>query len=451
MNLPNDFIQKINSLLGSDSQAFFEALERLAQKGITLNNSRMRKDCFVANFDEEIEEIPMVDNGYYVGNFKFAENLFNHLGVIYSQEPSAMYPIELLDIQPNDRVLDVCASPGGKSIQILEKLNGTGILIANEIVYKRAKILQENITRMGFDNCIITCNSPEDFEETNLVFDKIIIDAPCGGEGMIRKSSFDINNYSPNTIETNAKRQLNILNSISPLLKNGGTLVYSTCTYDIRENEGVIVEFLKSHKDYEIIDKSEYFNIAERGIKIDNFDTNLALRRYPHKCRGEGQFMIALKRKCENEEYFADKKSFRFKSYIPISNKDKLLINDTFKNVFDIKHMDFVKKDNFIYTEPKVKIDTKSLNVIHLGVCVGEIQKNIFKISHDFYHAYGSQFYHKIDLNKNDAIRYIRGEELDIDMPNNIYSINYLSTPLGGGKIANGKLKNYYSKNYRIN
>lgn len=449
MNLPDNFVDKISKLLGNESSNFFRALDNPPQKGITVNFSRIDRNTFISHFEESIEKIPLVDNGYYVGNFKFGENIFNHMGVIYSQEPSAMYPVELLDIQSGDKVLDVCASPGGKSIQILEKLNGTGLLVSNEIVFKRAKILQENITRMGYDNCIITCNSPEDFENINYKFDKIIIDAPCGGEGMIRKSNFDINNYMPDSIDTNAKRQLKILNSVQHLLKNGGTLVYSTCTYDVRENEQVIANFLSNNNQYEILDKREFRDVCDKGIKIDNFDTNLSLRRYPHKCRGEGQFMIALRKKGEDLDNNIDIKNSIFKNYSKISNKDKDIINATFKDIIDISGMDFVKKDNFIFTIPKVKFDAQSLNVMYLGVFVGEIKQNMLKISHEFYHSFGKQFYHQIELDKSQATKYIHGEELDINAKNNIYAINYLHTTIGGGKIVNGRLKNYYSKELR--
>ena len=154
-----------------------------------------------------------------------------------------MYPVELLDIKEGDFVLDLCASPGGKSIQILEKLNGSGFLLSNEIVYSRAKILYEKLNRMGFNNFAITCNSPQDFIGSDLKFDKIIVEAPCGGEGMFRKDNFDLNAYKQSNIETNANRQMEILNCAKSLLKDGGHLVYSTCTYDRRENEQVIEKF----------------------------------------------------------------------------------------------------------------------------------------------------------------------------------------------------------------
>ena len=248
------FKLKMEKLLGTEAPDFFAALENPCKKAITINTSKVSTEEFEKLADFSITPIPEVSNGYIVENLKVGSHILNHLGCIYSQEPSAMYPVEMLDIEQGDIVLDLCSAPGGKSIQILEKLNGTGLLVANEIVYNRAKILYENLNRMGFKNFIITCASPQEFENTNLKFDKILVDAPCGGEGMFRRDNFDFSAYSKASIETNAKRQLNILNSIKDLLKPNGRLVYSTCTYDILENESVINDFLTTNDNYHIID-----------------------------------------------------------------------------------------------------------------------------------------------------------------------------------------------------
>ena len=237
MNLPLEFEEKMKVLLGDGFDNFKLSLDKPSQKAITINTLRIDLDTFKDLADFTYTPIPKISNGYYVDSFRFGSHILNHAGIIYSQEPSAMYPVELLDIKENDLVLDICASPGGKSIQILEKLNGSGLLVSNEIVYNRAKILYENLNKMGFYNFAITCNNPKDFENLETKFDKILVDAPCGGEGMFRKDNFDFNAYKLINIETNAKRQLSILDSVKNLLKDGGRLVYSTCTYDIRENE----------------------------------------------------------------------------------------------------------------------------------------------------------------------------------------------------------------------
>lgn len=447
MNLPKDFEQKMRDLLGSQADEFFKSLDNPSQKAITVNFERLKKNVFEKNCDFEIEPIPLTQNGYFASIPKFSQNVFNHMGVIYSQEPSAMYPVELMDIHPQDLCLDVCASPGGKSIQILEKLGGDGVLVSNEIVYGRAKILRENLTRMGFDNFVITCNSSEELNKSGTMFDKILVDAPCGGEGMIRKNNFDLNFYNPTSIDSNAERQLEILENISPLLKPNGILVYSTCTYDIRENEQVIFNFIKKHPDFEILNKNEFLAVCDSGIKIEDISTNFGLRRYPHRFKGEGQFMIALKK--VDGESLSPKPSLP-KGFGDVNQKELATIRSALKGVVNLRLDSLVKINDEIYVLPKCKLNLKNLNVIYLGVHVGTLQKNIFKIAHEFYHTYGKYFENKIELNDFDVYKYLHGEELSFEKPNGIYAVEFLGVTLGGGKMTNGKLKNYYPKELRI-
>lgn len=448
MELPQIFKDKIYKLLGDSSNDFFMSLEKPSIKAITLNENVLCKEIFMKTADFSPTPIEKVNNGYYVDNFKFGNHLLSHIGAIYSQEPSAMYPVEMLDIKHGDIVLDLCASPGGKSIQILEKLQGTGLLVSNEIVYNRSKILYENLNRMGFKNFAITCNSPKDYEELNIKFDKILVDAPCGGEGMFRKNNFDFNSYHPELIETNAKRQLSILNSIKNLLKDGGRLVYSTCTYDIKENEEVIANFLKDNRNFKIVYKDGYENVTSSGIKIDNIDTDKTYRRYPHLHLGEGQYMAILEK--DGEESFDYFGILKAKGYSTISRKDEKVIQDTFKNVADISTLNIYKKEDNFYALPETYINFENLNLLTIGTIIGTRENNTFKINHNFYHTYGELFYNKIELNKEEATKYIHGETINTDSPNGIYVVKYLNAYLGGGKVINGTLKNYYPKDLRI-
>ena len=450
MNLPYEFVSKMEKLLGENAKDFFASLDEPSQKGVTVNFMRLDKSKFENACDFDLSPIPLVDNGYYATVPKFNQNVFNHLGVVYSQEPSAMYPSEILGVEPNDRVLDVCASPGGKSIQILEKLNNTGLLVSNEIVFNRAKILEENLAKMGFENSIITCNTPYELGQSGLLFDKIIVDAPCGGEGMIRKNNFDINFYNPTSIDSNAQRQLDILENVQGLLKQGGTLVYSTCTYDPRENEEVISKFLDAHTNYQIIDNSKYLTIADSGIQLSTHPTNLALRRYPHRFRGEGQFMVALTKIQSDDTDSKSPKQTICKNYCKVTQKELDIINFTLKDVLPKQNWEFLKKGDEIFILPYQKINMSNLNVISIGIHLGTIQKNNLKLSHEFYHTFGNKFFNQLELDGLNIIKYLHGEELETDNSNGIYSVNYLGVPLGGGKAVQGKLKNYYKKELRI-
>ena len=448
MDLPIEFINKMKCLLGTDADKFFDELEKPSVKGITVNFDRMNRSNFEKFCDFDHSPIEQIENGFYVDNFKFATHILNHLGVIYSQEPSAMYPVEMLDIEDNDIVLDVCAAPGGKSIQILEKLHNTGLLVSNEIVFNRSKVLYENLSRMGFKNFAITCNSPEDYQNTDLKFDKILVDAPCGGEGMLRKKDFDLNVYNPNAIETNAKRQLSILNSIKDLLKVGGRLVYSTCTYDTRENEEVVAEFLRANPEFKIIKYDRFDTIAKNGIKIDSFNTDYSFRRYPHLHQGEGQFMIALEKIGEDDDNTTTK--FRAKNFEELHKKELLEINKFLEQNTSLNKCQFVKRNDSVFLLPDTTINFENLNLIHIGCMIGTIQKNVFKPHHNFYHTCGQVFKNIIELSDNQLQKFLHGEELEILAPDGMYVVSFHNTALSGGKLKNNKLKNNYPKELRI-
>ena len=442
------FKLKMEKLLGTEAPDFFKSLEEPCKKAITVNFSKISKEDFEKIADFDFHPIPQVNNGYIVDNLKVGSHILNHLGVIYSQEPSAMYPVEMLDIQEGDIVLDLCSAPGGKSIQILEKLNGTGLLVANEIVFNRAKILYENLNRIGFKNFIITCASPQEFESTNMKFDKILVDAPCGGEGMFRRDNFDFSAYSKASIETNAKRQLNILESIKHLLKPNGKLVYSTCTYDILENENVVCEFIKANPEFIIKEEPRLHNDTTPGIQIDGYNTHFARRRYPHKFDGEGQFMALLQKHNKEEEEKTSKLYAR--GFEPVYKKDIEILRSTFKDVADIKNLNLYKRNDNYYVVPDCDFDFDNINVLTLGVLLGTLIKGVIKIAHEFYHPYPELFYNQIELDETQVANYLKGYEVDIDnVKNGIIIVKYRGIALGGGKSVNGVLKNYYPKNLR--
>jgi len=458
MTLNESFKTKMKDLLGNSSQSFFDSLDKPSKKAITVNFSRISTDDFAKLADFKTTSIKKVDNGFLVENLKFSSHKLSHMGIIYSQEPSSMYPIQMLDIKPNDIILDLCAAPGGKSIQILEKLNNTGLLISNEIVYNRAKVLYENINRMGFTNSVITCNSPQDFENTDLKFDKILVDAPCGGEGMIRKDGFDINSYNAQSIDTNASRQLSILNSIKGLLKEGGILVYSTCTYDIRENEGVIAKFLQENPNFEILPCDNLKDVTTMGVKINNTNTDYTLRRYPHLFEGEGQFMAKLRKatsdNSDNDCYSSKLDDFQAKGFTTLYRKEKEQIIRELKNIVNLDGFNFSKRNNSIFVMPEIHLDYEGLNILSIGTLLGTIDKNGIKISHEFYHSFGNRFQNSIELDNEQIYNYLKGYEIELDSNQQLAGIcvvTHNNIAIGGGKITGNKLKNYYPKQLRIN
>ena len=437
-------------LLGKDSDSFFGALELDSVKALTVDYNKVDKPIFVEDSDLDLTKIEEVDNGYYYEG-KIGQNIYHHAGVIYSQDASAMLPVLALDIESNDIVLDMCAAPGGKSIQILEKLNGSGLLISNEYVFNRAKILYENLTRFGYDNYVITNNIPSDFVKKVECFDKILVDAPCSGEGMFRKDDIDTYYWSENNVDTCAVRQLEILDSASKLLKRGGIMVYSTCTYNEQENERVVVEFLKKHQDYVICDLDECLKKATTsGVIVDEkFDTTKCARRYPHIHKGEGQFFVKLRRVGDGEIDYSE--DIIIDKYYEIGRKDRQLIEKQLKNIVNIAKMRLYRKGDNVYIAPNVNFDYSGLNVVTMGVCMGTLDKGVIKLNHTFYKAYYQQFVNIVDLNKEQAKLYLTGNVVDninADI-NGIVAVTYNNLPLGGGKIVGGVLKNYYPKELR--
>lgn len=287
VTLPENFIKQIRIQLGAEADAFFRSYEEERTHGLRLNplklNGHPSRDQFLSSLKlmfglSKIEWCP--EGYYYEESARPGKHPLHQAGAYYIQEPSAMTSAELLDPQPGDTVLDLAAAPGGKSTQIAGKLSGQGVLVANEIHPQRAKILSENIERMGITNAIVTCAAPDvlaaKFPE---MFDKIMLDAPCSGEGMFRKDPDAVDEWSLDHVQMCAARQLDILESAAGMLKPGGTLVYSTCTFNRAENEEVLEAFTSKHQQFSV----------ERTERI-----------WPHLQKGEGHF-AALLRKAHSE------------------------------------------------------------------------------------------------------------------------------------------------------
>lgn len=325
--LPEDFINLRRQLLGDEWDSFMDSYQNPKTYGLRCNPM---KNCDKLPF--QLEQVPWTPEGFYANPEEHpGKHPLHEAGVYYIQEPSAMSVISLLDPKPGETICDLCAAPGGKSTHIAGCLQGQGLLVSNEIFPNRAKILSQNIERMGFANALV-CNEPPDrmADFFPLFFDRIAVDAPCSGEGMFRKDDTAIQEWSPENISLCTKRQRTILNCADNMLKPGGIMVYSTCTFAPEENEEMIAWFLATHPDYTLEDwkdtqpgndsahypdyaglcsgKPEYVNwenlavsVAD-GISPSHLQQNIAplltktLRLWPHKSRGEGHFAARLRK-----------------------------------------------------------------------------------------------------------------------------------------------------------
>ena len=283
--LPEAFLERMKTQLGDEYDDFLRSLER--PRAVALRFNPLKGDAPELPFVQQ--PVPWEPMGfYYDPATRPGLHVYHEAGVYYLQEASAMAPVFLLDPRPGERVLDLCAAPGGKTTQIAGRMNGEGFLLCNEINPKRAKILSRNIERMGVANALVTNEHPEHLAERFAgFFDRVLVDAPCSGEGMFRKEEAAVTDWSQETVEMCARRQAEILHSAARMLKPGGRLVYSTCTFAPEEDEGAVAAFLETHPEFapEVVEAPWFVPVENGGHRL-----------WPHKLLGEGHFAAVLRK-----------------------------------------------------------------------------------------------------------------------------------------------------------
>jgi len=283
--LPEAFLERIKHQLGDEYEAFLASLER--PRAVALRFNPLKGETPALPF--VLENVPWEPRGfYYDPESRPGLHVYHEAGVYYLQEASAMAPVALLDPQPGEKICDLCAAPGGKTTQIAGRMMGEGFLLCNEINPKRAKILSRNIERMAVPNALVTNEHPGNLASRFPgFFDRVLVDAPCSGEGMFRKEEAAVTDWSQETVEMCARRQAEILHSAAQMVRPGGRLVYSTCTFAPEEDELAVAAFLESHPDFEPeILEAPWFVPGENGSH----------RMWPHKLLGEGHFAAVLKK-----------------------------------------------------------------------------------------------------------------------------------------------------------
>ena len=360
--LPQEFLDRIEKQLGEEYPAFLESLER--SRAVALRFNPLKGEIPQLPFVGE--PVPWEPMGYYYDPAaRPGLHPYHEAGVYYLQEASAMSAVALLDPQPGEKICDLCAAPGGKTTQIAGRMAGAGFLLCNEINPKRAKILGKNIERMGVANALVTNEHPQNLSNKySGFFDRVLIDAPCSGEGMFRKEEAAVTDWSQETVEMCARRQAEILHSGAQLLKPGGRLVYSTCTFAPEENEQTIENFLAGHPEFirEKVD-APWFTPAGEG----------AFRLWPHKLLGEGHFAAVL-RKTGGEE-----------GETPLVPGEKLPKEwENFAKELNIqlpagKAMLF---GSSLFWVPEEMPDIRRVKVVRPGLELGEIKKNRFEPAH---------------------------------------------------------------------
>lgn len=445
--LPFEFTERMKRLLGEEEFSLYEAsFNQKAVRAFRVNTEKISVQDFALIDPFNSEPIPYVETGFYLDYDKIGNHPFHHAGMIYVQDPGAMATAECLDIHPDWWVLDLCAAPGGKSSQLRNKLGENGVLVSNEIVMSRCKILTGNIERLGFRNTATTCMDParvaRTFPET---FDMIMVDAPCSGEGMFRKDDVAINEWSMDNVQHCAERQKGILEQAVLALRPGGYIVYATCTFSIEENEMVVDDFLQKYPNFELIpvreDVRSYTNdgISFDGCKCSNIYD--ARRFYPHKSRGEGQFMAVLHDTRTPVQRLGGVKK-------PAAKIDPIVfefLKETLTD-YDLEQVSMYN-GNPVYAAPALDKGT----AFSCGVAIGEIRKNYIQPHHQFFMAMGSRFKRKIELAPDSAEleRYLHGEEISVECENGWAVITTMGCSVGGVKVVSGRAKNHYPKGLR--
>lgn len=443
INLPQNYLDDMRLLLKDEFDTFIESYEHKSHKGISINTKKISVDDFL-NIQEDCsyEVVPWSKNSLYVQDENISKNPLYHTGSYYIQEPSASSVVNFLDVKNGMKVLDMCASPGGKTFQISQKLSDKDLLISNDINNSRMPQLIRNIEYYGLSNVMITNENQENLANNfPNFFDRILLDAPCSGEGMFRKDKKLISSYEKSRTQLIPVQQ-DLLEKASTMLKVGGKLIYSTCTFNKDENENNIIQFLERHKEFRLIDIPKNYGIISYDFLSES------ARLFPHKLNGEGHFLCLIEKISENSKSleYTTKKYFE-KNQLP---KEYLDFERNFLNI-EING-NFIVEKNSIYLEIFDKIPHNKLRIIRNGLYLGDIKNKEFIMSSAFirYLKYDN-CKHKINLSNENIIKYLKGETLLLDdMNDSDYIICTNNLTVGLGRLKNGKLKNLYNKNWRM-
>ncbi len=433
MELNETFKSRMKNILGEEYLSFLDSLDNDSEKAIFINN-KIDKEHFKNIIDFDIEQIDYEKNGFYIKNEKLGRHPLHHAGAFYIQEPSAMFTINSHKFNGDEKVLDLCAAPGGKTIQIANRIP-KGVLVSNEINKARSQILFSNVERMGLKNVIICNDTPEKIGLAYAnCFDVVVVDAPCSGEGLFRKGNDMVEAWNPSLNEMCKIRQLEILKSADLALKQNGILIYSTCTYSVEENEEVVEKIIKDY-----------------GYSLINIDYDLprglnglteCVRLYPHRVRGEGQFVAVLKKNS-----FTKTNPSRNLNLQTSSTAGKFIKENTNFS----ENTRFYEYDKKIYFVPDANMIKKGVNYLSIGVRIGENKNARFEPCHYLFSAFGNCFKRKIEFKYKDqeVLKYLKGDTIQTNLNDGYGAIIIDGCALGGFKISDGKFKNHYPKGLR--
>lgn len=464
MELPIAFENRMKQLLGNGYAAFREALcHEEPVKGLRVNTNKVSVDAFVGNAPFALEPISYVDGGFIVSEDAGAgKHPYHHAGAYYMQDPGAMATVAAIPAEFWNRsglkVLDLCAAPGGKTTQLAALCAARGgVVLANEYVSARSRILAGNVERMGLDNVLVTnVDSKYIGEWYPDFFDLAVVDAPCSGEGMYRKNDLAVSEWSPENVTMCAVRQREIMDNAVRAVAPGGYLLYSTCTYSLEENEEIVAYLLDKYPDFQLVPCApEVAAHTADGVDVaggKHPELALCRRFYPHISRGEGQFVALLRRDESDDTCGGLVKDAR----ALLGKAEQAVATDFYQETLCQKPAGLCLCGNNIFAFDS-DLPIPPFGVVAAGVAVGEARKGRITPHHHFFMARGTEFSVKVVLSPDDSrvTQYLAGEEISIDSAASGYAAVLLrmgdrEIPLGGGKLSGGRLKNYYPKGLRV-
>ena len=448
--LPLEFVLNMRELLGEDYPAFESALlSGDAVRGTRVNLIKAKELPEIAG--AALLPLGYTDNGYILeGDVQIGRTPEHHAGIIYMQDPGAMSALTALDIPHGAWVADLCSAPGGKSSQVAERLGDAGFLLSNEYVPKRAKMMVGNFERLGISRAIVTSYDTEELAELfPSAFDIVIADAPCSGEGMFRKNEEARAEWSLESVAACAERQKKILGAAYRMLRPGGRLLYSTCTWNTTENEGVVADFLDTHPDMSLIPvKPALAAVTSDGVALfGREELKLARRFYPHIAPGEGQFVALMERGGSGERR---EPSFKENLKKPTRDDEGAVLDFFRENLDTVPEGRLIKVGDGIALIPHA-CPIPPRGVFMSGVMLGEVKGKILRPAHQLFSVYGRLFKRRLELS-DDTRRlsdYLMGREIAAPDVSGYCAVLYRGAPLGGGKASGGTLKNHYPKGLR--
>ena len=456
LKLSEEYLNRMRDLLGEEEfSAYLKSFDEVRLYGLRVNTAKITPEAFPELVSWDLKPVPWIPNGfYYEGTERPAKDPYYYAGLYYLQEPSAMTPAMLLPVEPGDRVLDLCGAPGGKSTELGVKLAGKGVLISNDISNSRAKALLKNLELWGISNICVTSETPDKLADVfGPWFDKILIDAPCSGEGMFRKDDDMVKSYEERGPEYYSEIQKEITDQAVRMLAPGGLLLYSTCTFSRCEDEEIICHILENHQEMELI-RLPLFEGASGGIGLDG-----CIRLFPHKIKGEGHFISLLRKNGGGAERTAA--GSRERSRTEPQGKKAPALPTELTDFLALMNREFddsriMIKNDSVYYLPENFVPAKELRYLRTGLLLGELKNKRFEPGQVLAMTlHAEEFRQTISWKKEDdrVIRYLKGETISLtpeEGPVKGWCLVCVDGyPLGFAKGTGMALKNKYYPGWR--